>query len=518
MKKVTMLFLSLAFTFVITAQESNSGEDNSNQETTTEKEEPTRKYRSWSIGGDFGWSLLFGDFHQLESNQETFNEGYGGFDPGFSFNLQKWYSSAWGWRGRFGWQQYSGSKGIYAVQATSAFRGDFSVQLNLSGIGARNRSSERKDAWIVNAGIGYMFSNAIVYREGNEYLKLGSDRQPQFNLPLSPEERQEKSHNAVLLPFGIEWRYRLSERLDFKAALDFTWAMDDNLDGSETAITNDWHDPTYGINARNLSFSNTTNDFLYFMNIGVNYYFSFISKHEDPTPIVYTSGIDVLEQRITANEENIAALMKDEDNDGVSDYFDKEPGTPEGYMVYGGGQAVDQDKDGIPDEIDEDPFSTKGTKVDANGRELDDDGDGVPNSHDLEPNTKSGSFVNYQGVTILDKVGGAAKGSEAFLPNIYFNFNKSAVTSANYQRLATVAKFLEANPNVKLRVIGHADKVGSESYNQSLSERRAKAAINALVNEFGVDPSRLEAVAKGKSMLVSKRNDINRRVDFEVAQ
>ena len=210
-------------------------------------------------------------------------------------------------------------------------------------------------------------------------------------------------------------------------------------------------------------------------------------------------------------------MMEDGDNDGVSDYFDKEPDTPEGYMVYGGGQAVDQDKDGIADDIDEDPYSTKGAKVDANGRELDDDGDGVPNSHDLEPNSKPGAFVNYQGVTIVDKVGGGGN-NEAFLPNIYFDFNKSNVTSANYQRLATIAKFMEANPDVKLKVVGHTDKVGTESYNQGLSERRAKAAVKALVDDFGIDASRLEAVAKGKTMLVSKRDDINRRVEFHIAQ
>jgi OOP family OmpA-OmpF porin len=94
-------------------------------------------------------------------------------------------------------------------------------------------------------------------------------------------------------------------------------------------------------------------------------------------------------------------------------------------MVYGGGQAVDQDKDGIPDDIDEDPYSTPGERVDANGRELDDDGDGVPNGRDLEPNTEGGAFVNFQGVTIVDKVGGGSGTMDVFLPTVYFDFNKT---------------------------------------------------------------------------------------------
>jgi OOP family OmpA-OmpF porin len=170
----------------------------------------------------------------------------------------------------------------------------------------------------------------------------------------------------------------------------------------------------------------------------------------------------------------------------------------------------------VPDNIDEDPYSTKGCKVDAVGRELDDDGDGVPNCKDLEPNSKPGSFVNYQGVTIIDRIGGGAGSNEAFLPVIYFDFNKSNVTSANYQRLATVARFMEANPNVKMLVTGNTDKVGSESYNNGLSERRAKATVKALVDDFGVDASRLETAAKGKSNLISKRGDINRRVEFSI--
>jgi OOP family OmpA-OmpF porin len=82
--------------------------------------------------------------------------------------------------------------------------------------------------------------------------------------------------------------------------------------------------------------------------------------------------------------------------------------------------------------------------------------------------------------------------------------------------LVTIARFLEANPNANLRVIGHTDKVGTESYNNGLSERRAKAAKKALVEDFGIDESRLEVVSKGKSQLISKRDDINRRVMFEV--
>ena len=153
MKKVTMLALALSFGLLTFAQESTDSTKNT-------QEESTRKYRSWSVGADFGWSMLLGDFYFLEANKQDFNEDFGKFDPGITVNLQKWYSSAWGWRARAGWRSYSGSNGIYGFKANSAFQGDLGVQLNLSGIGNRNRNKERKDAWIVNVGFGYSWADA----------------------------------------------------------------------------------------------------------------------------------------------------------------------------------------------------------------------------------------------------------------------------------------------------------------------------------------------------------------------
>jgi len=510
MKKVTLLALALGFGLLSYAQDSTTP---NNQ---TEKDS-TRKYRSWSIGADFGWSLLFGDMHQLETNKEDYYSDFGGFDPGFTLNLQKWYSSAWGWRGRAGWLSYSGTKDAYAVKATSTFRGDMSVQLNLSGIGQRNRNKpDRKDAWIVSAGVGYTWSDAIVYKEGKEFLKLGNDNFNEFDFG-NAKAREEKSHNSVYMPFGLEWRYRFAERWDLKIAADFIWSMDDNFDGSETAVKEDWPNtggtpPTSDV--VELAFGNTTNDFLGYFNVGVNYHFAWFSPADDKTPIIYVGpGLD---PRVDKLVDDMDKIMTDKDNDGVSDYFDKEPDTPEGYMVYGGGQAVDQDKDGVADDIDEDPYSTKGAKVDANGREYDEDGDGVYDAIDKEPNTEKGKMVNFQGVAITHPT---PDGGGAFLPMIYFDFDKATVTNANYERLATVARFLNANPNVKLNVYGHTDKVGGEQYNNKLSDRRAAAAKNALINDFGISADRfVEVKGEGKSQLWSKRDGVNRRVEFQVAK
>ncbi|WP_421750363.1 thrombospondin type 3 repeat-containing protein [Croceimicrobium sp.] len=102
-----------------------------------------------------------------------------------------------------------------------------------------------------------------------------------------------------------------------------------------------------------------------------------------------------------ALELRIEELTADEDGDGVSDYFDREPGTPEGVRVDGSGQALDSDGDGIPDYMDEEPNTPKGALVSENGKAVDSDGDGVPDIMDLSPNTPKGAFVDHNGRPIL---------------------------------------------------------------------------------------------------------------------
>lgn len=64
-----------------------------------------------------------------------------------------------------------------------------------------------------------------------------------------------------------------------------------------------------------------------------------------------------------------------------------------------------------------------------------------------------------------------------------------------------------------IRVEGHTDQTGSEQYNLQLSERRANAAKNALIQK-GVDPARVSAIGMGMCCPVSSDNAANRRVSM----
>ena len=85
--------------------------------------------------------------------------------------------------------------------------------------------------------------------------------------------------------------------------------------------------------------------------------------------------------------------------------------------------------------------------------------------------------------------------------------------------LHDLAKVMKQNPDLKLNIVGHTSSEGDAAANQELSERRAKAAVDFLVNKEGIDASRLNAVGKGSSEPKDPDNptsDVNRRSEFEI--
>jgi len=111
-------------------------------------------------------------------------------------------------------------------------------------------------------------------------------------------------------------------------------------------------------------------------------------------------------------------------------------------------------------------------------------------------------------------------GEKVILKNIFFELNKATLTSASYVELGRVLKLLESNPTVRIEVSGHTDNVGSYEVNQRLSEARAKAVVDYLI-ENGIDSARLEYAGYAFSQPVAT-NDTddgraqNRRVEFEI--
>ena len=87
--------------------------------------------------------------------------------------------------------------------------------------------------------------------------------------------------------------------------------------------------------------------------------------------------------------------------------------------------------------------------------------------------------------------------------------------------LHDLAKVLDKNPELRLRLEGHTSAEGDAAFNQKLSEARAQAAVDFLIEHEGIDASRLEAIGKGSSELKNTEDPMaaeNRRTEFIVLE
>jgi outer membrane protein OmpA-like peptidoglycan-associated protein len=84
-----------------------------------------------------------------------------------------------------------------------------------------------------------------------------------------------------------------------------------------------------------------------------------------------------------------------------------------------------------------------------------------------------------------------------------------------YAEIDRVVPVLQKYNHTAIQVEGHTDQIGTETYNQSLSEKRAEAVKNTLIQR-GIDPNRIRAVGFGESQPISSNNAMNRRVTLRI--
>src|ERR1700712_2512659 len=159
----------------------------------------------------------------------------------------------------------------------------------------------------------------------------------------------------------------------------------------------------------------------------------------------------------------------------------------------------------------------------------DDDGDGVLNSKDKCPNTPKGTPVDATGCPIVTPApepvaapGVLPKEEKMTIRDVPFEFNKATLTPGDKQQLDMVATKLKTEAsNVQLHVSGHTDSVGSDAYNQKLSEKRAHSVTDYLVGA-GVSRSAFVSVeGDGESRPVADNKTaegraLNRRTEIKI--
>jgi peptidoglycan-associated lipoprotein len=113
------------------------------------------------------------------------------------------------------------------------------------------------------------------------------------------------------------------------------------------------------------------------------------------------------------------------------------------------------------------------------------------------------------------------------LENIYYDFNRSDIRADAALELDKLIKLMKDNPTVWLEIGSHTDSRGNDQYNQWLSQSRANAAVQYLIDR-GVNKNRIDAKGYGESSLLNKcangvkcteaEHQLNRRTEFKITR
>ncbi|HEU4411906.1 MAG TPA: OmpA family protein [Polyangiaceae bacterium] len=221
----------------------------------------------------------------------------------------------------------------------------------------------------------------------------------------------------------------------------------------------------------------------------------------------------------------------DADGDGVPDAEDKCPAEKEDGLPpdpNDGCKTTDADGDGVPDASDKCPGEKEdGAPPDAGDGcpNQDPDGDGITGQNDKcpnEPETKN-DFEDDDGCPDKPPRVQVTRTEVKINEKILFAFDKATIDAKSNDLLDNIAEVILKNPQIEfLEVAGHADHIGTDVYNVSLTRQRAQAVHAALVKR-GLDGRRMRAVGYGRhcpraSGDSDEAREKNRRVEFKIVR
>ena len=156
----------------------------------------------------------------------------------------------------------------------------------------------------------------------------------------------------------------------------------------------------------------------------------------------------------------------------------------------------------------------------------DEDGDGVTNKNDECPGTPPGTEVDEVGcpipVVVVEEVVIEEVDVVLVINNLHFAFDSDVVSDMDKAELDRIANALKTEaPDATLAIAGFTDSVGTDAYNQKLSERRAVAVANYLVAAGVPQASIVGVIGEGESNPVADNATAegraeNRRVEIAI--
>ena len=209
----------------------------------------------------------------------------------------------------------------------------------------------------------------------------------------------------------------------------------------------------------------------------------------------------------------------DNDGDGLADADDSCPDEPEdedGYEDDDGCPDPDNDDDGVSDRSDRcatEAEDVDGFRDDDGCPDTDNDADGLPDGEDQCPDKaeSANAFRDDDGCPDEKPTYLFRKDEPIVLHSVEFEPDSAKIREESYAVLDELAASLDKQPNVRIRVEGHIDAKGKDDDGVPLSEKRALAVVNYLVENGDIDRSRLEYEGRGMTEpLVPNNSEKNR--------
>lgn len=405
------------------------------------------QYRTWSIGVNGGVLSPFvaiggtNDFKNAEVNL------------GYGISLKKQLGHAFGLEGNIFRGKISGTNkdaaggvqnGTKAFETEVQYSADIRGVVNVATVDFLRR--ENSVNFYVSAGYGLIaYAPKVTLANGSvidwKDKAVGS----------TTDRHDAKTYvKEAYIPVGVGVKFKVSERVAFNLGYTMHFLDGDNLDGVYANGASNKDKFSYGYAGLEFSLGSKSKPALEWVNPLALMY----DELKDPS---LRNEVEALKTRVSAVEKSVENLKKDSDGDGVSDQFDKCPGTPAGVAVDGSGC----------------PLPKMETAV-----------------------------VEKSNLTGFER--------------IQFEFNSSVLKTESYPTLDKLSSVLRENGG-KVTVNGYASSEGTAAYNLKLSKDRANSVKTYLVNS-GVNSSQVVTKGHGEANPIAS-NDTeegriqNRRVE-----
>jgi outer membrane protein OmpA-like peptidoglycan-associated protein len=358
---------------------------------------------------------------------------------------------------------------------------------------------ERRVSAYGRAGVGAIWFDSELHDVATG-VKVGN----QFGRGFSGEAVE------VAFPFALGVKFKVTKLIDINLEGEFTFIHDDKLDA---LIVEDVTKDDYLLDINDIPSNRVRNslggryDKYLFVNAGVQFKFGTLKAQDE-----HIEWVNPLEAYMDDNDAKVQYLLdnmyevKDADGDGVIDELDEEPNTPAEATVDTKGRTLDSDGDGFADYEDPEPFSSPGLEVDADGK-------------NVYPETWTPAEIkNYVTTTINDN-----RTAGWTLSMVFFDLDRANIKSEMIPELYHVATVMKKFPDLKVNVNGYTDVRYTDDYNDKLSEKRTQAAIDFIVQRWGISADRFIPGHFGKKDNLfpnAKRESehlLNRRVEFSPA-